>query len=407
MTGSFEDFVAWNAKYNERYKYATDEQREQMVQGWDDTWYEMLGMLRLYWDEVDEVSRTKEGWLALATSTDAFQSLSAEDQQKRLIELQDQYDAMEKAQIDNATFDDQHQMLSKIDELKTWTFNVRLTGIEDYVASSDYSNYVYNRDTNTYEYQPDTDYAGVGKTVSYSYSGGGGGDGGSSESSGSGSSSSSTGTPGSSGIWYVTSSGEIGQVSNKSQLPRTTIYSGSSYSEVAAHRPAQYSNTPATEYKGDSTGYTAGQSATSGFSKQIASIGTTLQEAGSSLKNIFNITTPLQGEKFASGGLVDYTGPAWVDGTKSKPEAFLDATDTAILRGMLDSFDYIRTTPYMTHVEDIHTEKPSVNIGDVNVNLYEAKLENDADYDAIARKVGSAFTKELQKTGMNLASYAW
>jgi len=32
--------------------------------------------------------------------------------------------------------------------------------------------------------------------------------------------------------------------------------------------------------------------------------------------------------KYAKGGLVDYTGPAWVDGTASDPEAFLSATDT-------------------------------------------------------------------------------
>lgn len=31
---------------------------------------------------------------------------------------------------------------------------------------------------------------------------------------------------------------------------------------------------------------------------------------------------------YAQGGMVDYTGPAWVDGSKSKPEAFLDPEDT-------------------------------------------------------------------------------
>ena len=30
------------------------------------------------------------------------------------------------------------------------------------------------------------------------------------------------------------------------------------------------------------------------------------------------------GKKYATGGLVDYTGPAWVDGTAGKPEAFLN-----------------------------------------------------------------------------------
>lgn len=33
--------------------------------------------------------------------------------------------------------------------------------------------------------------------------------------------------------------------------------------------------------------------------------------------------------KYASGGLVDYTGPAWVDGTPNKPELVLNHRDTA------------------------------------------------------------------------------
>lgn len=41
-------------------------------------------------------------------------------------------------------------------------------------------------------------------------------------------------------------------------------------------------------------------------------------------------------EKFAKGGLVDYTGPAWVDGTKSSPEAFLSAKDTANISALTD-----------------------------------------------------------------------
>lgn len=42
---------------------------------------------------------------------------------------------------------------------------------------------------------------------------------------------------------------------------------------------------------------------------------------------------------YASGGIVDYTGPAWVDGTKTKPEAFLNPYQTeqiAALAGALD-----------------------------------------------------------------------
>jgi hypothetical protein len=32
--------------------------------------------------------------------------------------------------------------------------------------------------------------------------------------------------------------------------------------------------------------------------------------------------------KFEKGGLVNYTGPAWVDGTPDRPEAFLSSEDT-------------------------------------------------------------------------------
>ena len=41
--------------------------------------------------------------------------------------------------------------------------------------------------------------------------------------------------------------------------------------------------------------------------------------------------------KFKQGGLVDFTGPAWVDGTKRKPEAFLNASQTQFLKDSLTS----------------------------------------------------------------------
>lgn len=43
--------------------------------------------------------------------------------------------------------------------------------------------------------------------------------------------------------------------------------------------------------------------------------------------------------KYASGGLVDYTGPAWVDGTPAKPEMVLNPTDTA---NFIDLKEFLR-----------------------------------------------------------------
>lgn len=53
-------------------------------------------------------------------------------------------------------------------------------------------------------------------------------------------------------------------------------------------------------------------------------------EMGASIKDVttgkvYQIPSLLA---YAQGGMVDYTGPAWVDGSKSKPEAFLDPEDT-------------------------------------------------------------------------------
>lgn len=54
---------------------------------------------------------------------------------------------------------------------------------------------------------------------------------------------------------------------------------------------------------------------------------------------------------FAKGGLVNFTGPAWVDGTPTKPEAFLSAQDTTLIASLRDvlrlnhSFGSLAATP--------------------------------------------------------------
>ena len=42
---------------------------------------------------------------------------------------------------------------------------------------------------------------------------------------------------------------------------------------------------------------------------------------------------------FKSGGMADFTGPAWLDGTKSAPEAVLNAAQTQAFLKLADHFD--------------------------------------------------------------------
>jgi hypothetical protein len=73
--------------------------------------------------------------------------------------------------------------------------------------------------------------------------------------------------------------------------------------------------------------------------------------------------------RYKEGGLVNYTGPAWVDGTPSTPEAFLSADDTRNfqeLAKILQSVLNFDKAPVAT------TEKDKIQIksGDTNIEIH-------------------------------------
>lgn len=112
---------------------------------------------------------------------------------------------------------------------------------------------------------------------------------------------------------------------------------------------------------------------------------------------------------YASGGLVDFTGPAWVDGSFSKPEAFLSAEDTALMRSMLDAAKMISIPNMMSIIPEsaYATNSTSSSVGDVYVKIESAKFDSDADYEYIAQRVGDVISKELSKQGMSTAAYSF
>lgn len=89
-------------------------------------------------------------------------------------------------------------------------------------------------------------------------------------------------------------------------------------------------------------------------------------------------------KKYADGGLVNYTGPAWVDGSHSKPEAFLSAEDTARIG---EAAKILADLPWLG-------SNPTQNItnnrgGDVavEINLNIDKLASDVDVDNMIERV--------------------
>lgn len=81
--------------------------------------------------------------------------------------------------------------------------------------------------------------------------------------------------------------------------------------------------------------------------------------------------------KYKQGGLVDYTGPAWVDGTKTNPEAFLSAQDTERI-GMAARI--LSDLPIFNSTKSSENAVAS-NIGDTSIEIH-INVENIAsDYD--------------------------
>lgn len=86
-------------------------------------------------------------------------------------------------------------------------------------------------------------------------------------------------------------------------------------------------------------------------------------------------------KKYLNGGLVDFTGPAWVDGSKSAPEAFLNAQDTrnfAQLKDILASL--LRADRFKAN------EVTTARGGDCTIYVTVDQIASDYDVDeAVAR----------------------
>lgn len=82
--------------------------------------------------------------------------------------------------------------------------------------------------------------------------------------------------------------------------------------------------------------------------------------------------------KYAAGGIVDYTGPAWVDGTPSKPEAFLSSADTSNIAKLTDVLSKVFNTSKTTS----DSYSTNQNTGDVYYEFHITVDELGNGYDA-------------------------
>lgn len=86
-------------------------------------------------------------------------------------------------------------------------------------------------------------------------------------------------------------------------------------------------------------------------------------------KDVWMLPNNLVGCAYASGGYVDYTGPAWVDGNKTHPEAFLSAYQTEQIGALAKSLD--------PSTVNNATTNSNVTFGSINFNV--ASMSSAAD----------------------------
>ena len=97
-------------------------------------------------------------------------------------------------------------------------------------------------------------------------------------------------------------------------------------------------------------------------------------------------------QKFKTGGLADFTGPAWLDGTPSKPEYILNAEQTErffSLIDVLESFKKGDSTP----------ASRGDNYIDIDINV--EKLENDYDVEQVANKIRKMLHEDAMYRNVN------
>lgn len=100
-------------------------------------------------------------------------------------------------------------------------------------------------------------------------------------------------------------------------------------------------------------------------------------------------------EHYAAGGLADFTGPAWLDGTHSNPEYVLNAAQTEGFLQLVDMF---------TKPQDAFSGTPGFgdNYFDIDIN---AEIGSDYDVDQLVEHIKTKITEDSMYRNVNAINF--
>ena len=96
---------------------------------------------------------------------------------------------------------------------------------------------------------------------------------------------------------------------------------------------------------------------------------------------------------YRAGGLADFTGPAWLDGTKSKPEYILNADQTKAFFTLVDVLSGLTSNTAKS------TEKTGDTSFDIDINV--ESISSDYDVEQIASKIKSLINEDARYRNNN------
>lgn len=113
-----------------------------------------------------------------------------------------------------------------------------------------------------------------------------------------------------------------------------------------------------------------------------------------------NTRAKFKAKGYATGGLADYTGPAWLDGTKSKPELVLNSKDTEnfiVLKDVLSDA--------LNGLSGKNSTSSSGGDNYFDINIVVDEIANDYDVDQLAKKIKKQIYDDSTYRNVNAISW--
>ena len=113
-------------------------------------------------------------------------------------------------------------------------------------------------------------------------------------------------------------------------------------------------------------------------------------------EDLFLLVEKFGVKKYKTGGLADFTGPAWLDGTASKPEMVLNARDTE---------NFIQLKDILSSVlHNLGSRKESEKTGDMyyEIHIDVEKMTSDYDVDDVANRVKTIIAQDAMYRNNNI-----